>query len=167
MTLHATNRSHLNFLIYEEIFFQYKAVASSISGAFQLFTVNPQNVLTVPLIHKVLIYKEFHSVSPLVGIGTLPPPSVPLPPEPTRGGGGTLACVCGVGGVPIPTTGEKAWHSAYSVNWTVPLMCWLEWAGGGGRGWDTSISPANVAAAVIPLVKQAASNISLPPYGPH
>jgi hypothetical protein len=34
--------------------------------------------------HKVLIYKEYHSVYPLVGIGTLPTPlspaSVPLPP---------------------------------------------------------------------------------------
>ncbi len=36
----------------------------------------------------------------------LSPASVPLPPEP--GGGGTLACRRGVGGVPIPTTGEKA-----------------------------------------------------------
>jgi len=50
---------------------------------------------------------------PLVGIGTLPPPlspasvTVPLPPG-TKGRGGTLACGWGVGGVPIPTTGEKA-----------------------------------------------------------
>ena len=40
--------------------------------------------------HKVHIYKEYHSVCPLVGIGTLPPPlspaSVPLPPEPKGGG---------------------------------------------------------------------------------
>ncbi len=36
---------------------------------------------------------------------------VPLP-EPK---GGTLASELGVGGVPIPTTGEKAQHSAYSV----------------------------------------------------
>ncbi len=39
--------------------------------------------------HKVRIYKEYHSVCPLVGIGTLPTPlssaSVPLPPEPGRG----------------------------------------------------------------------------------
>jgi len=44
--------------------------------------------------HKVRIYKEYHSVCPLVGIGTLPiplsPASVPLPPEP--GGGSTLVC---------------------------------------------------------------------------
>ncbi len=48
----------------------------------------------------VHIYKEYHSVCPLVGIGTLPTPlspaSVPLPPEP-GGGGGTLACGWGVG----------------------------------------------------------------------
>ena len=39
--------------------------------------------------HKVHKYKEYHSVSPRVGIGTLPTPlspaSVPLPPEPGRG----------------------------------------------------------------------------------
>ncbi len=55
------------------------------------------------------IYKEYHSVCPLVGIDTLPTPlspaSVPLPPEP---GGGALACGWGVGGVPIPATWEKA-----------------------------------------------------------
>jgi hypothetical protein len=43
---------------------------------------------------KVRIYKEYHSVCPLVGIGTLPTPlspaSVPLPQN--RRGGGTLAC---------------------------------------------------------------------------
>jgi hypothetical protein len=59
--------------------------------------------------HKVHTFKEYHSVCPLVGIGILPTPlspaSVPLPPEPRRG---TLACGRGVGGVPIPTTGEKA-----------------------------------------------------------
>ena len=41
------------------------------------------------LTHKVHIYKEYHSVCPLVGTGTLPPPlspaSVPLPPEPKGG----------------------------------------------------------------------------------
>jgi hypothetical protein len=39
------------------------------------------------------IFTEYHSVFPLVGIWTLPPPhspaSVPLPPEPTGVGGGT------------------------------------------------------------------------------
>jgi hypothetical protein len=59
--------------------------------------------------HKVHTYTEYHSVCPLVGIGTLPPlfspASVLLPPEPK---GVTLACGRGVGGVPVPTTGEKA-----------------------------------------------------------
>ncbi len=44
--------------------------------------------------HKVRIFKEYHSVCPLVGIGTLQTPLspaiVPLPPD--SGGGGTLAC---------------------------------------------------------------------------
>jgi hypothetical protein len=48
--------------------------------------------LTDVVCHKVHTCKEYHSVCPLVGIGTLPPPlspaSVPIPPEP---GGGTLA----------------------------------------------------------------------------
>jgi hypothetical protein len=38
------------------------------------------------LAHKVRIYKEYQSVCPLLGIGTLPIPlsaaSLPLPPEP-------------------------------------------------------------------------------------
>jgi hypothetical protein len=66
--------------------------------------------------HKVhiYIYIEYHSVCPLVGIGTLPPPlspaNVPLPPPNQRVG--TLACGWGVGlgGVPTPTTGEKISH---------------------------------------------------------
>ncbi len=62
--------------------------------------------------HKVHTYKEYHSVCPLVGIGTLPtalsPASVPLPPEPGGGGGVTRPYGGGVGGVPITTTGEKA-----------------------------------------------------------
>jgi hypothetical protein len=63
--------------------------------------------------HKVLIqfikYIEHHSVCPLVGIGT-PPTPLPqrvCPPPRTKRWGGTLACGLGVGGVPIPTTGEK------------------------------------------------------------
>ncbi len=58
----------------------------------------------------ICTYKEYHIVCPLVGIGTLPPPFSPASVPPLRnqgGGGGTLAWVK-VGGVPIPTTGEKA-----------------------------------------------------------
>jgi hypothetical protein len=36
--------------------------------------------------------------------------------------------VRGLGGVLIPTTGEKAWHSAYSV----PLVLWNMKIGGRG-----------------------------------
>jgi hypothetical protein len=67
---------------------------------------------------RVRLYKEYHSVCPLVGIGTLPTPlspaSVPLPPEPegahlpAEGGGGG-------GGVPNPTTREKLS--------TLPTLC--------------------------------------------
>jgi hypothetical protein len=55
-----------------------------------------------PAQHKVRIYKEYHSVCPLGGIGTIPTPlspaSVPhglenrCAPSPRTGGGGTLAC---------------------------------------------------------------------------
>jgi hypothetical protein len=52
---------------------------------------------TVHRNHKVRIYKEYQSVCPLVGIGTLPiplsPASVPLPPE--LGGGHTRLRVRG------------------------------------------------------------------------
>ncbi len=67
--------------------------------------------------HKVHLYKEYHSVCPLVGIWTLPTPlspaSVPLPPEPKRGEH-TRMRVRGWG-VPIPTTGEKLS--------TLPTLC--------------------------------------------
>jgi hypothetical protein len=68
--------------------------------------------------HKVHMYKEYHSVCPLVGIGTLPTPlspaSVPLPPEPKRGGGHTHLRVRGCRS-PNSDDWRKAWHSAYSV----------------------------------------------------
>ncbi len=58
---------------------------------------------------KVLIYIEHHSVCPLVGIG--PPHPSPAsecaPPPWNQRGGGTRLRVRG-GGVPIPTSGEKA-----------------------------------------------------------
>ncbi len=80
---------------------------ASISLRFNLFL----SYDLIPTDHKVRIYKEYHSVCPLEGIGTLPTPlspaRAPLPPE-TKGLGGTLACGWGVGEVPIPTTGDKA-----------------------------------------------------------
>ncbi len=59
------------------------------------------------------VYLEYHSVCPLVGIGTRPPPplgeaSVQPPPPPWIKGGDTLARGWGGGGIPIRTTGEKA-----------------------------------------------------------
>ncbi len=91
--------------------------------------------------HKVRIYKEYHSVCPLVGIGTLPthlsPASVPLPPEP--GGGGhnrlrargwgrpnsddlrkslALCLLCG-GGAHSPAA--KGWGSPNSNDWRKSL----------------------------------------------
>ncbi len=65
--------------------------------------------------HKV--HAENHSVCPLVGIGTAPPPHPPASVYPTpepKGGGVTLACGWGGGGVSIRTTGKKAKHSVYS-----------------------------------------------------
>jgi hypothetical protein len=51
-----------------------------------------------------------HSVCPRVGNGTPTPfPAIEhAPPPGTKGGGGTLVCGLGGGGVPTPTTGEKA-----------------------------------------------------------
>ena len=48
-----------------------------------------------PKVHIYTVYIKYHSVCPLVGIGTPPPPlpqaSMPLPPPPQPKGGGTLA----------------------------------------------------------------------------
>ncbi len=69
-------------------------------------------------IHKAHIYEEYHSVCPLLGIGTLPPPlspaSVPLPPE-SKGGGHTRLRVRGWGS-PNSDDWRKAEYSAYSVS---------------------------------------------------
>jgi hypothetical protein len=57
-------------------------------------------------------YKEYHSVCPLVGIGTplppLSPASVPLPPKPKGGGGGHTRALVRGWGSPNSTTGEEA-----------------------------------------------------------
>jgi len=58
--------------------------------------------------HKVHIYLEYHSVCPLVRIGTLPPNLTQecVPPRNLRGG---YICLRVRGwGVPIRTTGDKA-----------------------------------------------------------
>jgi hypothetical protein len=81
-------------------------------GVRTLYYVNgtaPRRLM-VPLYQKVHLYTEYHSVCPLVGIGTLRPPllsaSVPLPPEP-KGRGHTRQRERGWES-PNPTTGEKA-----------------------------------------------------------
>ncbi len=66
-----------------------------------------------------ILYKEYRGVCPLVGIGTLPPLLSPasMPIAPSKGGGNTRLGVRGWGSPnsAIPTTGEKAKHSAYSM----------------------------------------------------
>ncbi len=52
------------------------------------------------------IYVEYHNVCPLVGIGTPSPP----------------VSQAGVGWGQIRTTGEKAWHSIYSVLLHIPIL---------------------------------------------
>jgi hypothetical protein len=66
-------------------------------------------VLALKVPHNVLIYTEYHSVCPLVGIGT---PTTPLPRA--SGWGGTLAC------------GWGAWGSPNSDDWRKGLaLCLL------------------------------------------
>jgi hypothetical protein len=73
------------------------------AGSWRLCTVQCAN-------HKVRLYKEYHSVCPLVGIGTPQRLSGQrVCPSPQNRGRGTLACRWEVGGgVTIPTTWEKA-----------------------------------------------------------
>ncbi len=76
-------------------------------------------LLTVLKIWATCIYLEYHSVCPLVRVGTPHPLSrkrvCSLPPEP--GGGHTRLRVRWLGGgmVPIRTIGEKAWYFVCSV----------------------------------------------------
>jgi hypothetical protein len=70
--------------------------------------------------HKVRLYKEYHSVCPLVRIGTLPTPlspaSVPLPPEPGLGGRHTRLWRLWV----------RGWRSPNSDDWRKNLeLCLL------------------------------------------
>ncbi len=57
--------------------------------------------------HKVRTYKEYHSVCPSSELGLSQPLSRQrvFPSPQKQGGGVTLACGWGVGGVPIPTRG--------------------------------------------------------------
>jgi hypothetical protein len=57
--------------------------------------------------HKVCTYKEYHCVCPSSELGLSQPLSRQrvFPSPQKQGGGGTLACGWGVGGVPIPMRG--------------------------------------------------------------
>ncbi len=81
------------------------------------------------LYHKVHIYKEYHSVCPLVGIGTLPSPLSPLasecaPPPGTKGGGGTLALRERGWGSPNADDWRKSF-ALYSTLWVGSGICYL------------------------------------------
>ncbi len=91
---------------------------------------------------KVRIYKEYHSVCPLVGIGTLPTPlspaSVPLPPE--RGGGAHSPAGEGLGESNFRRLEKKL--STLTL-WPARTLCILSFSliyrsytGGGGRCWQ-------------------------------
>ncbi len=84
--------------------------------------------------HKVRIYKEYHSVCPLVEIGTLPPPLSPasVPPVPKDGGAHSPA--------------GEGWGSPNSDDWRKSLaLCLLCGAGGvGGGGGARGIEWAGV-----------------------
>jgi hypothetical protein len=81
--------------------------------------------------HKVLVYTRLlKCMSPRRNWDSPnPSPASECPPPLNQMEGGTLAYWWGVGGVPIPTTGEKAKHSAYSVGCTYErgpsLVGWL------------------------------------------
>ncbi len=80
----------------------------------------------MPIDTKVRIYLEYHSVCPLVRTG-IPHPLFPQRVCPPWNQGGKHSPAGeGVGEVPIRTTGEKAWHSVYSV----PIVKKVEMGGG-------------------------------------
>jgi hypothetical protein len=91
------------------------------AGQTTAYVTQTDGYLQVRNEHKVHIYKEYHRVCPLVGIGTLPPPlspaSVPLPLEPKGGGGHTRLRVRGCGS-PNSDDWRKAgfWHRQGSGN---------------------------------------------------
>ncbi len=77
-----------NFVFGKQCFFFniVRSILTLRNAATQLLELSQDTLL-----HKVRIFTEYHSVRPLVGIGTLPrpltPASVPLPPCRTKGAG--------------------------------------------------------------------------------
>jgi hypothetical protein len=81
------------------------------------------------------IYKEYHSICPLVEIGTLPTPlspaSVPLPPEPGGGGGHTRRRMRGWGSIRNIVYAEldykrlNSLHLLASVEHSVSFICYV------------------------------------------
>jgi hypothetical protein len=65
--------------------------------------------------YKVHVYLEYQSVCPLVRVGTLHPLSYKRVCPPQNQKGGTHSPADEGVGVPIRTTGEKAYHSVYYV----------------------------------------------------
>jgi hypothetical protein len=86
------------------------------------------NVITLKYLHfaGLRIIKDegtlgiHHSACAFIQIGSLPPPHPQANVSPPSGSGGE----------PIRTTGEKAWHSVYSVEGARRAAI------GGGEGWS-------------------------------
>ncbi len=100
--------------------------------------------------HIVRIYKEYHSVCPLVGIGTLPTPLSPasVPPPPQNRGGGTQSPAGGGLGESQFRQLEKKLSTLHTLwrrvfeNYTYPL------------GWECNC----VCAYIVPSSKRVFKN---------
>ncbi len=95
------------------LIWKYMYVSMSTNIPYQI-SMTIFYILFDPVAHKVHIYTEYHSICPLVGIGT-PPPLAPgeCPPPLWFGGRGTLGGEWGGGRVPISTRGHILWYSVY------------------------------------------------------
>ncbi len=95
----------------------------------------------------VHIYLEYHYVCPLVGAGTPHPLSRKrvCPPTEPKGGGAHSPAGKGVGGVPIRTTGEKAYSTVYSVRQIYPFCIYTITT-------QSSLHPSNLNVTIVALV---------------
>jgi hypothetical protein len=80
-----------------------------------LCSKNPQGDFSNSKNHKVRTNKEYHSVCPSSELGLSQPLSRQrvFPSPQKQGGGGTLACGWGVGGIPNSDEGHTLWYSLY------------------------------------------------------